>query len=78
MTQPDSDAATADNATAEADDAAIERRAYTDEGINPDDPALPEAIERTKRALAKLARQRGIDRVAELAADCGLQIDTPL
>lgn len=79
MTQPDFDAVkAATDAAAETDDAVIERQAYAAEGLNPDDPAVPAGIERTKRALAKLARQRGIDRVAELAADCALQIDTPL
>lgn len=73
MTQPDFDT-TRTNDT--ADDSVIERQAYIAEGLNPDDPALPEAVARTQRALKRLAHQRGIDRATELAADCALQIDT--
>lgn len=78
MTQPDFDGPKAPaDATEVSDDVAIERSAYLAEGLSPDDPALPEGIARTKRALKRLAHQRGIDRVTELAADCALQIDTP-
>lgn len=56
----------------------IERREYAAEGLDPDDPAVAEAIACTQEALRRLAEKIGPDRARALAKDRGLSIDSAL
>lgn len=78
MSYPNTDTDRTTTDLSDHEDQDIERRAYAAEGLDPDDPAVDEAIARTQDALRRLAEKIGTDRVRALAQDRGLSIDSAL